>query len=198
MASAIAQNFHDSLPRGSMARGSAALANALTLATLNQSLTAAGVAGATTAAKAKTVNTLTYTIAGAFFSKGATDNFWTMAGTTVAVNSWQKYLLLIDSSGAATIQEGVQSLVSAAAVTWTSVTNAAGAPLGGHGPIIQVLNAGKAIVGVVTVATDATHTFIPGTTAFNAAGITSTFADGIDASLLPIVCNEQGNAVGTY
>jgi hypothetical protein len=40
-----------------------------------------------------------------------------------------------------------------------------------------------AIVGVLTVATDSTHTFTPGTTLLGAAGITATYIDGIDISV---------------
>lgn len=198
MSSAIAQNYHDNLPRGSMVRGTTGLANGLTLLSLNRALTAAGSARGTTATKAKTVNTLTFTVAGAFLSKNATDDFWTLSGTVVAAASWQKYLLLIDATGTASIQQGTQSTISAASVSWTSVTNSAGAVQLGHGPLITVLNTGVTIVAVLTIATDATHTFTPGTTALNAAGITATFADGIDASLIPIICNEQSAPVGTF
>lgn len=198
MPSGVPLNFHDQLARAGMERSTAALANAVTLLDLNRALTAAGTARGTTAAKAKTVNTLTFTIAGAFFSKAGTDDFWTLSGTVVAAASFQKYLLLIDAAGAASIQQGTQSTISAASVAWTSVTATAGNVQTGHGPLITVLNAGKAIVGVLTIATDATHTFTPGTTALNATGITATFADGIDASLIPLVCNEQGNPIGTY
>lgn len=188
----IAANIFPNVSRHSnAARAAAEQSNAEAALLLNQPLTAAGVATATTTSKAKTVNTLTYLIAGVFFSKGATDNFWTLSGTTVAASSWQKYLLLIDSSGAASIQEGTQSLVSAAAVSWTNVTG-----VSRWGPLLSVLNAGKCIVSTLTIATDATHTFVPGTTLLGAAGITATFVDGMDQSLLPLIANTTGTLLG--
>lgn len=188
---ATVKQFTDQLPRDSMQRATAALANANTLVTLNRALTAAGAARGTTAAKAKTVNTTTFTIGGVFFSKAATDDFWTLAGTVVAASSWQKYLLLIDAALAASIQEGTQSLIAAANVGWANVS------AGSWGPLITVLQAGKTIVATLTIATDATHTFTPGTTALNAAGITATFVDGYDVSLMPVIGNSQGAIIGT-
>lgn len=192
MSTASVRQYHDQLPRASMARANAALSNALALVALNRALTAAGSARGTTAAKAKTVNTTTFTIGGAFLSLAATDDFWTFSGTAVAAASWQKYLLLVDAAGAASIQEATQSRIAAASVVWTNVVLS-----DGWGPLLTVLNAGKAIVATLTIATDATHTFTPGTTALNATGITATFADGIDATLLPVITNELSAVIGT-
>jgi len=145
------------------------LANTLALIIANDTLTAAGCATATVTSQVKTVNTLTYLIDGAYKTKAATDNFWTLAGATVPVASFQKYYLLIDGSGAASVVQGVPSTVSAAAV------------------VLPFPPQSKAIVGVLTIATDATHTFIPGTTLLGAAGITATFNDGFDPSTLSLV-----------
>lgn len=173
------------------ARAAAECANALNAYNLSRALTAAGVATATTTSKAKTVNSLQYSIAGVQYTKGATDNFWTLSGTTVAAASWQKYLLLIDTSGAASVQEGTQSVVSAASVTWTNISG-----MSSWAPIISLLSGSKAVVATLTIATDATHTFIPGTTLLGATGITATFADGIDQSLLPSIANQMGTLIG--
>ena len=187
----LASNRFNNAARGSITRAAAELANLIGALHLSQALTAAGGATATVTSQVKTVNTLTYLINGAFKSKGATDNFWTLAGTTVAAGSFQKYLLLIDAAGAATIQEGLQSNVSAALVGWTNVSS-----LSVWAALLSVLNASKAVAGVLTVATDATHTFIPGTTLLGAAGITATYQDGIDPSLAPLLGNEQGLVFG--
>lgn len=176
---------------GSAARAAAELANALAAFDLSCALTAAGCATATTTTQAKTVATLTYTVAGKFFSKAATDNFWTLSGTTVKAASWQKYLLLVDTAGAASVQEGVQSPVSAAAVGWSNVSAA-----GPWAPLLKVLGSTKAIAGTLTITTDATHTFIPGTTALGATGITATFQDGPDQSILPLAANPSGVIIG--
>lgn len=143
---------------------------------LNDCFTAVGAARGTTAAKAKTVNTATYTIDGVFKTKAGTDDFWTFSGVTVAVSSWQKYLLLIDASGTASILAGTQSTVSAAAVVLPAPPDA------------------KCILAVLTIATDGSTTFVPGTTALNAAGITATFVDGIDAGLIPNLVDGLTNA----
>jgi hypothetical protein len=178
--------------RRSMAKGDVEMTNALALYTLNMPFSSGGIAIATTTTKVKTVSTVTYQLAGInSYSLAATDNFWTLSGTVVAAASWQKYLLLVDSAGTASIQEGTQSLVSAAAVTYTNVSG-----LSKWAPLITVLNAGKIIAGYITVATDATHTFTPGTTALGATGITTTYTNGLDQALLPIIANQTGLVMG--
>lgn len=191
MAFSISKVHFDS-PRGSTQAAVAGLLNALAAYDLNQALTAAGCATATTTSQVKTVNTLTFLINGAFKSKAATDNFWTLAGTLVAASSFQKYALLIDASGAATIQEATQNNVSAATVSWANVSRVSDAA-----PLLTITAGGtKAVAGVLTVATDATHTFTPGTTLLGAAGITATYIDGLDPSLLPLIGDQVGNAAG--
>lgn len=125
------------------------------------------LAQGTTATKAKTVNSVNYFSAGVPKTKAGTDDLWTLSGTTVAVSSFQKYLLLLDAAGTASVQEGVQSTVGASSVKFG-----------------QLPASGKAIIGILTIATDASHTFVPGTTALNAAGITATFSDGLDPAIL--------------
>jgi hypothetical protein len=144
------------------------LANTLALIIANDTLTAAGCATATTTSQVKTAATLTYLIDGAYKTKGATDNFWTLAGVTVPVASFQKYYLLIDGSGAASVVQGVPASTAA-------------------GVVLPFPPQSKAIVGVLTVATDATHTFTPGVTLLGATGITATYNDGFDPSTLSLV-----------
>lgn len=187
----ITANFHTNAAKASQARGAGELANAVGVYGLSRALTAAAVARGTTATKAKTVSTLQYSVGGAQFSKAATDDFWTLSGTTVAVSSFQKYLLLIDTAGAASIQEAVQNTVSAATVVWTNISL-----VSAWAPFIATVGTTKAVAAVLTIATDSTHTFIPGTTALNATGITATFADGVDQSILPLMGNETGLIVG--
>jgi hypothetical protein len=193
--------FREASGRDGLERASLWQGNAGTAFGLNCAYSAAGCATATTTSKAKIVNTTAYTVGGRILSKGATDNFWTLGGagsaTTVAVGSWQKYLLCIDDAGAASVVEGTQSSVSAAAVSWVNVSPAAKAfTQNPWAPIITVLSASRAILGVLTVATDATHTFIPGTTLLGATGITATFIDGIDPSLMPMMANDSGLLIG--
>ena len=144
------------------------LANTIALLLANDTLTAAGCATATVTSQAKTTNTLTYTIDGAYKTKAATDNFWTLSGVTVPVASVQKYYLLIDGSGAASVVQGVPASTAA-------------------GVVLPFPPQSKAIAGVLTITTDATHTFIPGTTLLGATGITAAFNDGYDPSTLSLV-----------
>lgn len=195
--SLVSTRFRESSGRDGLERASLWQGNAGTVFGLNCAYSGAGCATATTTTQAKIVNTTAYTVGGKILSKGATDNFWTLAGTTVAASSWQKYLLCISDTGTASVVEGTQSTVSAAAVGWGNVTAAAKAfPQNPWAPIITVLSASRAILGVLTIATDSSHTFIPGTTALNATGITATFIDGIDPSLMPVMANETGLLVG--
>ena len=182
----------DSLERASMWQG-----NAGTLYGLNSVYAAPGCATATVTSQVKTTASAQYTVGGRIFTKAATDNFWTLSGTTVAVSSWQKYLLCVDDAGVASVVEGTQSTVSAAGVTWGNVSAAAKAfPQNPWAPLITVLSASRCIFGVLTVATNASTQFVPGTTLLGAAGITATFIDGIDASLSPLMANESGLIIG--
>jgi hypothetical protein len=187
----VTANYDKGVSRTGLDRGTAQALNAALVNTLSYAATAAGIATATTTSKAKIVNTLAYLVGGTMYSKGATDNFWTLSGTLVAAGSFQKYILLIDTSGNASIQEGVQSTVNAASVAWTNIST-----VSPYAPFLDVVGSTKCIAGVLTVATDATHTFNPGTTLLGAAGITATYIDGTDQSLLPLLANAVGTAFG--
>ncbi len=178
-------------PQGSQARKASELANAAGLYAMSRPLVTAALARGGTAAKVKTTADITLMIQGAFYALATTDDYWTLSGTVVAAASWQKYALLTDTSGTASIQEATQSLVSAAAVSWKNVSG-----MSSWAPFLTMLGATKALVGVLTIATDATHPFTPGTTALNAAGITATFVNGLDQTLLPLLANEQGTLFG--
>lgn len=129
----------------------------------NRSGTVAPVcARGTTATKAKTTNATTFIAGGLPIAKGATDDFWTLTGGVLAISSFRKYRLMIDTAGAASV--GASSDAATAAACDFAARPADGV----------------AIVGVLTVATDGATTFTPATTALNAAGITSTFIDGSD------------------
>jgi|SRR5215471_4687360 len=176
--------------RGSLERAGVEQGNALTVATLSRALTAAGCATATTTSKVKTANTLNYTVKGQLYTKAATDNFWTPAGLNVGPSLFQKYLLLIDTAGAASVQEATPA-ATAALVGWTNVSQ-----ISRFAPIIAVCGDTKAIVGVLTVATNASTTYTPGTTLLGAAGITATYIDGMDQSIVPLLGDSLGNIVG--
>jgi len=192
--------FHEADGRDSMGRASLWQGNAGTLYGNNVVYSDPVLAIATTATKVRTTVTAPYTIGGGLYSFVATDNVWTFGVaaslTTVAINSWQKYAVCIDDVGVATVQEGLQTTVSALAVKWENVTPLAGAfPKNPWGALAAILNASRCIFGVVTVATT-TAPFIPGVTAFNAAGITTTFRGSIEPALNPILASTRGLVVG--
>lgn len=133
---------------------------------LNWSLQSVGLAIGTTTTKV-TSTIAGVVLAGGVFSasKAGTADEFTLTGAVVPASSFNKYLMMRDSAGVASIVEGIAALTAA-------------------GVRFPALPANKACVGVVQVATDATHTFTPGTTALNAAGITATFINGLDTAML--------------
>jgi hypothetical protein len=137
---------------------------------LNYPLSSAALAIGTTTSKVKSVAAVIAVVNGAFTaSKGATDDEWTLgvagSNTNVATGFSQKYLLLRDAAGTPTVQEGIQA-ASLAAVTF--------------GP----MPASKCCIGVLNVVNASGAPFIPGTTLLGAAGITSTFTNGVDPAML--------------
>jgi hypothetical protein len=143
-----------------------------------------GCATATVTSQVKTTATTAYFADGKGFIKAATDNFWTLAPTGVlAAGSFRRWLLMIDSAGAASVYASGDSIVSIVTCPWNFVP--------GSLPFD-----GKAIIGIVNVATDATHTFTPATTLLGAAGITTTYQDGIDATVCPSIADLGGVLLG--
>lgn len=143
--------------------------NDLTLLHVNAATAAAlGITTATTTSKVKFANTATYRFEGVNKTLAAQDNFWTLNGPVVAVSMFQKWLLGVDVNQAAVVIPGVPA-TTAAGVTFASVPQ------------------GVSLYGVCQVATDGTHTFTPATTLLGATGITATFWDGYDPSLLTLI-----------
>lgn len=145
--------------------------NAFLMQETNAALSAAGTAQATTTSKVKTTATLTYLIDGVFKSKAATDNFWTLTGSAVTAGvggATMHYALVIDGSGAASVIQGPTNQGST--TVWTPA------------PANQ-MPADLCIAATLKISLTATTVFTPGTTATNAAGVTSTFEDGMDATL---------------
>jgi hypothetical protein len=117
---------------------------------------------ATVSSQIKTTNQVDFSISGPIYRKAATDNFWTLTGGVLAISSWRKYLLLVDSAGAASVLASSDSTTSAAAVPLPNPP------------------ANKTVFGVATIATNGATTFTPGTTLLGAAGIATTIIDGLD------------------
>lgn len=139
----------------------------------NAAYTAAGIAMGTTTTTVKTVNTLTYTIAGVFKSKVATDNFWTVAMLQAAagfavipIGSRAVFLFLIDASGVGSVIQGPVGTTDALATI----------------PADTIVE-DKCIAGTCKVVCTAAN-FTPGTDAWNKGSVTFTFGDGYDASMV--------------
>lgn len=148
----------------------------------NGAYTASGATIATTTSKVKTVNTTNYTVGGAWKTKAATDNLWTLTGTVVPFSSYQKYLLMLDGSGVASVVECQMS----------TPANSAGTALASLVKLPSYATFQVACIASITVSTNGSTAFTPGTTALNAAGITTTYQDGFDTTLA------QGSLIQTF
>lgn len=146
------------------------------------------LAAGTTSATIKTTATVTYTVDGAFYSKGATDNiaisyagpsvYQAAAGGIQAVNgqftggtngSTRLYLICLNAAGAVSIVPGPIE---------DSAELAAGRVA------LEFPDAPNLVcpIGAMRVALTAGTAFVPGTTALAAAGVTTTF---INLSTVP-------------
>lgn len=114
----------------------------------NACLSDVGIAIGSTATKIKTTATAVYLITGQFYSKGATDDFWTLTGFDCPNGQYNKCLLCIDSSGNMQIAAGTAG-ASAVAV------------------VLPTIPASYAVVGMVQVNPTGTGDFTGGTTDLN-------------------------------
>src|ERR1700742_4395662 len=97
---AIALNLkHTDVARSSMERSGIELANANAFNTLNYGSGSGAIAIGTTTSKVTLGATTSYFINGVIYSKSSGADIWTLSGTTVAANSFQSYLLMLDASG---------------------------------------------------------------------------------------------------
>lgn len=187
--------------RDSMERAMAWQGAAGTLFGLSQVYADPGLAIATVTSQVKTTASAQYLIAGVGKTKAATDNLWMLgvagSNTTVAINSFQKYALLIDDAGVATVQEATQNTVGLTSVVWSNVVaNAKAVPQNPWAPLMSMLNASRCVFGILSIATNGSTTFVPGTTLLGAAGITATFSWSIDPALLPMIYNDKNLLLG--
>jgi hypothetical protein len=147
---------------------------ALRRASSNAAFTSAAIAQATTTTKAKTTATLTYTSKGAFASLAATDNFWTLAGTSLVAGQCCYFVLGVNGSQVASAYQSSIASTLAACVAPTIPDGVAG-------------------VGEVTVVTTTTA-FVPGTTALaTASGTTIAFQNGWDPQSIDLLAAQIGN-----
>lgn len=106
-----------------------------------------------------------YGIDGIGYTKAAAATVLPLSVATVqAVSTKRLYLMVVDASGTVTS-------VAGRAVSTTALANGSDALEWPECP------SDKAPFGAVKIETDSTHTFTPGTTALDAAGITETYYD---------------------
>lgn len=125
---------------------------------LNRCNTAVGLAEGTNNATVLTANTAQFCINGVNYTKAGTDNLAISAGSIQAVSTYCKYLVVVNASGTVSTVQGNQASTAAAA-------------------LVPDCPVDKAPLGYFQIATDATHTYTPGTTDNGAAGITDTYVD---------------------
>lgn len=126
----------------------------------NICLTDVGSAIGSTKQKAKTAAAATYLIGGAFKTKNATDNLWTLTGFDCENGNYNKCLLCLDADGAAQIAAGTEAAAAADVV-------------------LPALPAAYAVVAMVQVHPDGTGDFTGGTTALDDGTVSpnATFTD---------------------
>ena len=122
------------------------------------SLTSAGLAAGTNAGTFQTGNALTFTNNGIFYSKNATNNVALTAGHA-AVGPSKACLFGVFINAAGTFSTTQGPIVDA----------------GDPCPVPPFPAGSVTLVGLIKVATNSSTTFTPGTTAFGAAGVTSTY-----------------------
>lgn len=130
----------------------------------------------TTASKVKTTATTQLRLNGVLKSLTATDDLWTLNGSTLAAGSVRRYLLLWDGTSATTV---VSVLASDDRVI-ASYGSAALALAACRFPSLPA--GGTGIVGILSIA-NTTNPFIPATTLLSATGVTDTYIDGYDDSV---------------
>lgn len=109
----------------------------------------------TTTSKAKTVNAITFTVNGRVYNKAATDDLFTLSGTTSTARQVCVFWLWLDASGTASVtQSAIKEASTSTSTTARYVAGAFDWP--------EVVD--KCLVGALTV-TNGASSFVPGTTA---------------------------------
>jgi hypothetical protein len=136
----------------------------------------AGIATATVTSQIKTVTSVPWRLGGAYQTNLAgTDNFYTNALLLAAFKAANQQLGVMPASSFVRFYVGITTASAAKVVATVVSSTSAGAVFN---PLVTPDT--MAIIGSALVATDATHTFTPGTTLLGAAGITTTYFQGVD------------------
>ena len=131
--------------------------NTLRTALLSGCFGAAGLAEGTNANTLKTVNAISFAIAGQLYLKAATDNIAMTAAAEQAISTYCLYLCSLDTSGTLTVTKGTE--------------------VGTDTAVLPATPASECAIGYFKIATDGATTFTSGTTDLGAAGITDTYVD---------------------
>jgi len=131
----------------------------------NLCLGKAGLTIASTSTKIKIAAAIDYAINGILYSKAITDNISMTAAAAQAVSTSCLYLVCIDKAGTVSTVKGEEELTAdvtggKAVLTWPQP------------PSNDVV-----VIGAVRIDTSSSVTFIAGTTALDATGITDTYYD---------------------
>lgn len=160
----------------------------------NLTLVSAGLAIALNAALVKTTAASTYSIDGQIFTKAATDNIpYASQFTSATFNpkpgiqangTTALYGVFIDAAGTVTFVQGMpvssaDLAAGQAALMFPAGTGAGSAPGAG-------LPRGRACLGFLRVANASGNGFVPGVTALNAAGVTSSFINTLSVPDEPL------------
>lgn len=144
----------------------------------NLAFTSGALANGTNSGTIKTTATITFTVNGAFASKAATDNvsiaytapsaIWGQPSdgsfTGAVGGSTRLYGVYLNSSGTFSVLPG-------------PIVNSAELAAGTAALHYPPMQRDRACVGVVRIALTAGTTFIPGTTALDASGVTTTYVN---------------------
>ena len=107
----------------------------------------------TTAAKVKTVNAIGYIVNGRTYAKAATDDLFTLSGTTMAAGEVCAFWLYLNAAGTASIE---QSAIKKASTTTSTTERYVAGAFDWPDPV------DKCCIGAVVIT--ATGAFVPGTT----------------------------------
>lgn len=183
---------------GTMERRAAEAANAALILAHYRPTNSGALAIGSTTTKVTLGANVTYMVNGSYFTKNAAADVWTLgtatSATTVAAGSIQRYILTLDNAGTAYAYEGVQQIGSDPTTLRYSNINGKG----GYTPLLYLAGLGQSLIGSVQVLTDGTHTFIPGTTALSATGITAAYTSGLDSTFIPLIGDLSGRSIGSF
>ena len=182
--SATVLPFKQTLTPGSDARALSILFNTLTRLVNNRPVTAAAaISAGSDTAKVRTNATCPFMVDGVFFSKGSTDDLWTLSGTASAASQTTIFLLFLTGAGAASIlQVGPYSASMLQTAEERCIEN------------LPALPDGKALIGSLKVVTSSSQTFTPGTSIMGT-GNTATYYDGGYAGYNRLLGYMAGSAI---